>query len=107
MAWDKPSGFRGREALVAERGRGVTRKLAGLSTEGRQPPRQGFAVCVAGRPAGVVTSGNFSPILGHGIALAFLPPDVAPEAGVEIEVRDRLVPARVTPLPFVARGGAA
>ena len=26
------------------------------------------------RPVGVVTSGNFSPVLGHGIALAFLPP---------------------------------
>ena len=29
------------------------------------------------QPVGAVTSGNFSPMLGHGIALAFLPPDVA------------------------------
>ena len=30
---------------------------------------------VDGQPVGVVTSGNFSPELGHGIALAFVPPD--------------------------------
>jgi aminomethyltransferase len=107
VAWNKAGGFRGREALLAERQRGVTRKLAGLATAGRQPPRQGFSVSVAGQPAGVVTSGNYSPVLGHGIALAFLPPDVASDAAVEIEVRDRRVPAQVTALPFVARGGSA
>jgi aminomethyltransferase len=93
--------------LVAERRRGVARKLAGLSTPGRQPPRQGYPVRVDGRPAGVVTSGNFSPVLGHGIALALLPPAVAGGAVVEIEVRERSLPATLTPLPFVARGSAA
>ncbi len=37
VGWDKPS-FRGRQALLAERDRGVSRRLAGLATEGRQPP---------------------------------------------------------------------
>ena len=32
--------------------------------------------CVDGKPVGTVTSGNFSPSLESGIALAFLPPDV-------------------------------
>jgi len=103
VAWDKPGGFRGREALMAERDRGVTRKLAGLSTAGRQPPRQGYAVSVGGKPAGEVTSGNFSPILGHGIALTFLPPDVTPDATIEIEVRHGRIPATLTNLPFVGR----
>ncbi len=107
VAWDKPGGFPGKDALVAERGRGVARKLAGLSTAGRRPPRQGCPVCVDGRAAGVVTSGNFSPVLGHGIALALLPPDVDADATIEIEVRDRSVPATLTPLPFVRRGNAA
>ncbi len=103
VAWDKPSGFRGRAALLAERQRGVTRKLAGLSTAGRQPPREGGVVSVYGTPAGAVTSGNFSPVLGHGIALAFLPPDVSPDARVEIDVRGRPVAATVTRLPFVKK----
>lgn len=101
VGWDKPSGFRGRAALAAERERGVTRRLRGLRTEGRQPPRHANPVIVDGTRAGVVTSGNFSPVLGHGIALAFLPPDVGPGATVEIEVRGRPVAAAVTKTPFV------
>jgi aminomethyltransferase len=104
VAWDKPGGFRGRDALVAERDRGVARKLAGLTTAGRQPPRQHYPVLVDGREAGEVTSGNFSPVLGHGIALALLPPGVGPDDTVEIEVRDRRVAAAPTALPFVSRG---
>src|ERR671929_110684 len=33
--------FRGKAPLEAERDRGVARRLRGLATEGRQPPRQG------------------------------------------------------------------
>jgi len=107
VAWDKPSGFRGRAALAAERERGPVRRLRGLATAGRQPPRQGYPVLVDGKPAGEVTSGNFSPVLGHGIALAFLPPGLGPEATVEVEARGRRVPVAVTAVPFVAkkRGG--
>ena len=60
VGWDKAA-FRGRAALAAERERGVARRLVGLATEGRQPPRRGSAVSQDGRPAGTVTSGNFSP----------------------------------------------
>jgi aminomethyltransferase len=103
VAWDKPGGFRGRDALLAERERGVARRLRGLAVEGRRPPRADQVVLVDGQPVGVVTSGNFSPVLGHGIALAFLPPSVAEGAAVAIDVRGEAVPARVVPTPFVAR----
>jgi aminomethyltransferase len=101
VAWDKPGGFRGREALLAERERGPSRLLRGLATEGRRPPRADQAVLVDGEPAGVVTSGNFSPVLGHGIALAFLPPEVGEGSEVAIEGRGEALPARVVPTPFV------
>ena len=78
VGWDKPCGFRGKDALVAERERGVARRLAGLATAGRQPPRQHYPVFVDGQAAGEITSGNFSPVLGHGIALAFLPRTLRP-----------------------------
>ena len=42
---------------------------------------------IDGEPAGAVTSGNFSPVLGHGIGLAFLPPDVEEGTAVEVDVR--------------------
>jgi aminomethyltransferase len=102
VGWDKGP-FRGREALEAERTRGVSRRLRGLVLEGRQPPRQGNPVLVDGKPAGEVTSGNFSPVLERGIALAFLPPDVGPGAPVEVDVRGRALPARVAKLPLVKR----
>lgn len=106
VSWTKPEGFRGREALAREKEAGVARTLAGLATEGRQPPRAGAAVYdtgAEGGPVGEVTSGNFSPVLGHGIALAFLPPDVEPGGHVEIELRGRRLPAAVVSLPFIAK----
>jgi aminomethyltransferase len=103
VAWDKPGGFRGREALLAEREAGVGRLLRGLAVEGRRPPRAEQPVLVGGVAAGVVTSGNFSPVLGHGIALAFLPPGVDEGSEVAIDVRGDPVPARVVPTPFVTR----
>ncbi|HEV2369732.1 MAG TPA: glycine cleavage system aminomethyltransferase GcvT [Acidimicrobiales bacterium] len=102
VGWDKGN-FRGRAPLEAERARGPARLLRGLVMEGRQPPRAGYVVRRDGKPAGEVTSGNFSPVLGHGIALAFLPPDAGPGDEVEVDMRGRATPARVVKTPFVAR----
>ena len=101
VRWDKGD-FRGRDALAAERDRGVARKLRGLLVDGRRPPRAGYSVLVDGAAAGEITSGNFSPMLGQAIALAFLPPDVVDGAEVEIDVRGSRVPAVVTKPPFVS-----
>jgi aminomethyltransferase len=103
VAWDKPGGFRGKEALEAERSAGVARRLRGLSVEGRRPPRADQPVLLNGQPVGVVTSGNFSPVLEHGIALAFLPPDVEDGTQVAIEARGEAMPATVVPTPFVTK----
>jgi aminomethyltransferase len=100
VGWDKAD-FRGRAALAAEREQGIARRLRGLSVEGRRPPREGSRVLRDGTPIGVVTSGNFSPVLGHGIALAFVPPKVAPGDAVQVDVRGQVLDARVVPLPFV------
>lgn len=104
VAWDKGD-FLGRAALEAERERGIARRLRGIEVEGRQPPRQGYTVLVEGKPAGEVTSGNFSPMLNHGIALAFLPPDTGPGAEVAIDARGKHVPGHVVKLPFVQKKG--
>lgn len=100
VGWDKPF-FRGREVLAAERDSGPSRRLRGIVVEGRQPPREGYPVLVEGKPAGTVTSGNFSPVLGTGIALAFLPPSVDAGAPVEVEARGKCLAGRVAKLPFV------
>lgn len=102
VGWKKPE-FRGRAALLAEREAGPSRLLRGLTVAGRRPPRAGQSVLVDGQPVGEITSGNFSPMLGHGIALAFLPPSVADGDTVAIDVRGEAVAAKVVPLPFLAK----
>jgi glycine cleavage system T protein (aminomethyltransferase) len=102
VSWTKPA-FRGRDALAAEKERGVARLLRGIATEGRRPPRADCEVLVDGQVAGRTTSGNFSPILGHGIALAFLPPDVPLDAPVVVDVRGSELAGRVVGTPFVRK----
>jgi aminomethyltransferase len=95
--------FRGRAALERERDTGVARLLRGLVVDGRQVPRAEYAVSVHGAAVGEVTSGNFSPTLGCGIALAFLPPDVEPGTAATVDIRGRAVAATVVNPPFVDR----
>jgi aminomethyltransferase len=101
VGWDKGD-FRGREALAAERERGVDRLLRGLVADGKRPPRaEQSVVDDAGEVVGEVTSGNYSPLLDRGIALAFLRPDIEAGARVAIDVRGRQEPAEVVTPPFV------
>jgi aminomethyltransferase len=101
VRWDKGE-FRGRGPLEAERERGVRRRLRGLLVDGRRPPRAHNPVVVDGMAVGEVTSGNFSPVLGRAIALAFLPPETPDGAEVVIDVRGHELAATVTKPPFVA-----
>jgi aminomethyltransferase len=93
--------FPGRAALEDEKAAGPKRLLQGLVTETRQPPREG-AVVEAPGPVGAVTSGNFSPMLGVGIALAFVDTAAGLAAGdaVTIAVRGKSLPARLARTPF-------
>lgn len=106
VRWDKGD-FRGREALLVEKERGVQRRLRGLLVEGRRPPRADQVVVDdAGAAIGAITSGNFSPMLEQGIALAFLPPHVADGEAVFVDARGSLMPAMVTKPPFYASDSA-
>jgi aminomethyltransferase len=100
--WDKDD-FRGRAPLAREREEGPKRRLAGLTLAGRRPAREGSHVLRGGEQIGEVTSGNFSPTLGHAIALAFLPPDTAIGTELAVEVRGEELPAEVVTTPFVKR----
>ncbi len=105
VGWDKGD-FRGRSPLERERASGPRRLLRGLVTDGRQPPRDGATVLNDSSAIGTVTSGNFSPVLGRGIAMAFV--DTAHDVGIgaplTIDVRGRRIGAHLVELPFV-RGG--
>ena len=74
----------------------------GLSVA-REYGADGVVTGVALFCGGVVTSGNFSPVLEHGIALALCDPAVAVGDSVQIDMRGTLVDAEVVKLPFVAK----
>jgi aminomethyltransferase len=100
VAWKKPS-FRGRAALAAEKEHGIDRRLLGIATEGRRPPRSDCRVLDGDRSIGIVTSGNFSPVLGHGIAMAFLAPDIEIGRSVTIDIRGSRLSGNVVRMPFI------
>jgi len=103
LAWATP--FRGKEALAEIKERGPARRLFGIRCRSRGVPRQGHAVLVDGESLGEVTSGNFSPTLGSGIALAFAPSDRVPSPGraVEVVARSRRLEGDTLKPPFVER----
>lgn len=100
VGWSKPA-FWGREALLAEKKAGPSRRLRGIKAAGRGIPRPGMTVTIAGGTAGLVTSGTFSPTLRQGIGLALLPPEVADGDEVQVDVRGRVEAFEVVKPPFV------
>lgn len=103
VAWGKDA-FRGRAALEAEKTEGVKRHLVGITIDGRRPARDGTPVVdSSGAVVGAVSSGNFSPTLGHCVALAFVAPSVVVGDHVSLDVRGTMLPGVVVKTPFVAK----
>jgi aminomethyltransferase len=102
VSWNKGD-FVGRDALAAQKTAGISRRLVGFEVVDRAIARHGHPVIVNGQQAGVVTSGTQTPFLKKAIGMAYVPADLAPDAGFEIEIRNRRARARVVPLPFYKR----
>lgn len=103
--WIKPEkgDFIGREPIVKAIEGGTSRKLVGIKMVVRAVPRAGDTVSTS-EGEGIVTSGTYSPTLAAGIAMAYLPPDVAEGSDVEIAVHGKAQPGKVCALPFYTRG---
>ncbi len=105
VSFDKGE-FRGRRSLLDQKDEGLPSRLRGLRMhERRHIPRADYPVFVDDRLVGAVTSGTFSPLLGTGIALAYLWPADAVALGdtVEVDIRGRRGKAEVVRPPFVDR----
>jgi aminomethyltransferase len=97
--------FVGREALAAQRESGVARRLVGMRLEGRGFPRPGYDIVHEGEVVGTVTSGTVSPSLGSGIAMGYVPVELAkPGTRLQIDLRGRPVDALVQRPPFYTGG---
>jgi len=102
VAWEPAErDFTGRAALQAQRDAGPPRKLVGLLLEDRGVLRAHQRV-VTPDGDGEVTSGSFAPTLGRSVGFARVPAGVGER--VEVDIRVRLLSARVVRPPFVRNG---
>ncbi len=94
--------FIGRDALLKIRAAGSARVLVGLLLEDRGVLRGHQKVQADGAAAGEITSGTFSPTLERSIAFARVRAPAA--ASVQVDIRGKLLNARVVKPPFVRFG---
>jgi len=95
--------FVGQPALEKERADGPAQRFAGMlvDVEGAIP-RHGTPVLSGGTRVAEVTSGGLAPTLGRGVALAYLPKELAAVGtALTLEIRGKAIPAHVVALPFV------
>ncbi len=80
-----------------------TRKRVGIVLTDKGVAREGSLVkSKDGKEIGVLTSGGFSPSLKQSIGQTYLPLDYAtPETEINVDVRGRLIPAKVQSMPFL------
>jgi len=99
--------FIGKDALVAQKAEGVTRKLVGFRMTDRGIPRTGYAIVdrdAADPVIGKVTSGNSGITVGGAIGMGYVPTRLSkPGTAITIDCRGRDVPAEVVRGPFYKR----
>ena len=94
--------FTAKNILLAQKERGIEKKLAGFEMMDRGIPRQHYEITdKEGHPIGEVTSGTQSPSLQKAIGMGYLKTEFAKE-GTEIfiKVRNNLLKAVVVKIPF-------
>ncbi len=96
--------FIGRNALLKIKEKGPGRRLVGLALTDPGVPRRGCPVTSGGKEIGVVTSGNFSPSLHKGIAMAYIPATGINDGAIII--RGRAHAAEVVEFPFYRKAGS-
>jgi aminomethyltransferase len=94
--------FIGREALEAIQTAGSRRKLVGLLLEHPGVLRRHQSVIAPQVGEGDITSGGYAPTLERSIAFARLP--AAAGDAVQVNIRGKLLNARVVQRPFVRFG---
>jgi aminomethyltransferase len=97
--------FIGKVPLLKQREAGLSRVKVAFRVNTRRSPRHHYDILFEGEKVGTVTSGAFSPMLGCGIGLGFVRPEVA-AIGSPLTIRHDKVSmeATVCDLPFYRDG---
>jgi 4-methylaminobutanoate oxidase (formaldehyde-forming) len=107
VSWDKPGGFIGREALVAQREAGLTRRLVQFRLDDPEPLLyHDEPVFRDGGLVSRITSGMYGHTVGGALGMAYLgsepdtPRPQVIEGTFEIEVNGERIPATASYRPF-------
>jgi len=97
--------FIGKDALLAEKSKGLSKKLIAFELLEKAIPRQGYTIFdTNNNPIGEVTSGSLSLSLNKGIGLGYANlANTAIDSNISIKIRDKFIPAKVCTLPFVEK----
>ena len=104
MSFDK-GGFIGREALLAESVAGPKAIRVGFEMIDKGIARNGYKIYDSrSAEIGFVTSGSYSPTFRNNLGMAMVNPENSISGTtIGVEVRDRILTARVVPMPFYSR----
>jgi len=94
--------FIGRDVLAAQATQGNHDQFVGLVLEERGVLRNHQKVFANGELVGEITSGSFSPTLGHSVALARIKHRIKDHC--EVDIRGKFVTVRIVNPPFVRNG---
>jgi aminomethyltransferase len=94
--------FTNSDNLLKQKEQGVAKKLVGFEMVDKGIARHDYPITdAAGTPIGIVTSGTMSPSLKISIGMGYVPTALSQEGSeIFIEVRDKLLKAKVVKLPF-------
>jgi glycine cleavage system aminomethyltransferase T len=107
VAWDKPDGFIGRDALLRQKAAGVRRRLALFALEDERPLLyHNEPIWRDGQIVGRITSGMFGHTTQRSLGMGYVEnvkgnatPEFVMSGRYEIEIADTRVPARVSLRP--------
>ncbi|MCY3742181.1 MAG: glycine cleavage system aminomethyltransferase GcvT [Candidatus Poribacteria bacterium] len=91
--------FIGKKALLATKKKGIAKQMIGFQMLDRAVARAGYAIYQDGGQVGEVTSGAPSPSLKCNIGFASVSQNIGKT--IEIEIRDKLHPAKIVQVPFI------
>lgn len=100
---NKQTPFVGQEALKKIKEAGLKRRLMGVILQGKGMLRPGYKLFSGEQQIGQLTSGSWAPTLEESIGLGYIDLAFVDAPAVEVQIRKRRVPARLTNKPFYQR----
>ncbi len=97
--------FIGKNALFAQKRKGIAKQMIGFQMLDRAVARAGYAIYHGNERVGSVTSGAPSPSLKCSIGFASIESQAVSEnEKIDVEIRGKLHPAKIVEVPFLSKG---